>query len=190
MRQTYTYGMDGCITYQEVSPFNTTKKRAKISQMNFNDTDDFLTYISFLIIIINVRRYGRALSTNFDATLAVAEFYNTPATLHFMRKMNHFICEKKKQQSERFQRDYRKTTAQHHQTPVNRQRNRYIVWQVRLVVCEPYEKYIHTQYVARQCRHLDKYKIHVNSDEYKFPFYFDCDADVVAVVVAVAVVTS
>lgn len=154
------------------------RKSGPKSQINFNDTDDFNKYFIF-----NYHRqcvweiWKSALSTNFDGALPVSY---TPATLHFMRKMNHFIYEKEWKISERLPKNHSNHNIIKHRSIATKQVH--FVWSAWL--CEPYEKYI-----ARQCRHLDKYKIHVNSDEYKFPFYFDCFL-VMVVAVAVAVVTS
>lgn len=132
-----------CIIYREVSPFNVTKKKRAKFEINSND-EWFLTYISFLIIIIDVDI--EALSTTMFL-LHLCELY-TPATLHFMGKMNHFIyvhlCIKRNELK-----DFRKitkTTAEHHQLRSIATKQ---VHNIVYSLCEPYEIYVYEMNNAR-----------------------------------------
>lgn len=130
-----------CITYQEVSPFNSRlKKRAKIS-----DKFQRFRWVYHIYFIFNYHRqcarYGRALSTNFDDSPSVAKFY-TPATLHFMRKMNHFIysCVYKKKRVK----DFREITEKPQPNIIKHRSiaTKQVHWKASLVVWTIWKIYI------------------------------------------------
>lgn len=163
MRQTQVW-MDVSLTKK--SAHSIRRKSGPKSQINFNDTDDFNKYFIF--------NYHHQCERDMEEhCLRSSRVLYTPAaaTLHFMRKMNHFIYECIQKRVK----DFREITEKPQPNIIKHRSiaTKQVHCLVSLDGCVNHMKNI-LYSIARQCRHLDKYKIHVNSDEYKFPFYFDC----------------